>query len=59
LSTLTDNLVELDEEFARVMAKVRKVDDDKRDLIDTIECTPAKNTIHCKTHSFLTTPKKN
>jgi hypothetical protein len=25
LSTLTDNLVELDEEFARVMAKVKKV----------------------------------
>jgi hypothetical protein len=41
------------------MAKVKKVDDYKKDQIDTIECTPAKNTIHCKTHSFLTTPKKN
>jgi hypothetical protein len=33
---LTDNLVELDEEFARVMAKVQKVEEDKKDQIDTI-----------------------
>jgi hypothetical protein len=41
-SALTENLVELEEEMTRVMARARKISEDKRDEGDTIECTPTK-----------------